>query len=115
MSSFSTGEVLRATMYKCFHYDLRNEEMTVSRVLESVYPLRDRMDLADFIYYLTYSQRSCLVAHMVKSLPTMQETWVKYLGLADPLEKEMATSCLGNPMDGGAWQTTVHGVVNSQM
>ena len=32
----------------------------------------------------------------------------------DPLEKEMATpsrySCLGNPMDRGAWQGTVHGV-----
>ena len=23
-------------------------------------------------------------------------------------------SCLGNPMDGGAWQTAVHGVVKSQ-
>ena len=32
MSSFSTAAVLRATMYKCFDYDLRNEEMTASRV-----------------------------------------------------------------------------------
>ena len=24
-------------------------------------------------------------------------------------------SCLGNPMDRGAWQTTVHGVMKSQM
>ena len=36
----------------------------------------------------------------------MQETWVRYLGREDPLEKEMAThfrySCLENPMDGGA-------------
>ena len=23
-------------------------------------------------------------------------------------------SCLGNPMDGGAWQTTVHGVAKSR-
>ena len=23
-------------------------------------------------------------------------------------------SCLGNPMDGGTWQTTVHGVAKSQ-
>ena len=33
-------------------------------------------------------------------------------------EKEMATppqySCLGNPMDRGAWQATVHGVTKSQ-
>ena len=28
---------------------------------------------------------------MVKSLPTMQETWVPSLGQEDPLEKEMAT------------------------
>ena len=43
---------------------------------------------------------------MVKSLPTMQETWVRFLGREDPLEKETAThsySCLGNPKDGGAW------------
>ena len=28
---------------------------------------------------------------MVKSLPTMLETWVQSLGQEDPLEKEMAT------------------------
>ena len=28
---------------------------------------------------------------MVKCLPAMQETWVKYLGQEDLLEKEMAT------------------------
>ena len=28
---------------------------------------------------------------MVKRLPVMQETWVRFLGLEDPLEKEMAT------------------------
>ena len=32
-----------------------------------------------------------LVAQMVKSLPVMQETWARYLGWEDPLEKEMAT------------------------
>ena len=33
------------------------------------------------------------------------ETWVQSLGQEDPLEKEMALqySCLGNPMDRGAW------------
>ena len=42
----------------------------------------------------------------------MQETRVWFLGQEDPLKKEMAThsSCLGNPMDRGAWQATVHGV-----
>ena len=32
-----------------------------------------------------------LVAQRVKSLPAMQETWVRSLGQEDPLEKEMAT------------------------
>ena len=31
-----------------------------------------------------------LVAQMVKRLPGMQETWVRFLGQEDPLEKEMA-------------------------
>ena len=32
-----------------------------------------------------------LVAHSVKNLPEVQETWVRSLGWEDPLEKEMAT------------------------
>ena len=28
---------------------------------------------------------------MVKRLPTVRETWVRFLGLEDPLEKAMAT------------------------
>ena len=59
---------------------------------------------------------------MVKSLPAMQETWVRSLDWEDPLEEGMAThssilgerngsplqySCLENPMEGGAWQATV--------
>ena len=32
-----------------------------------------------------------LVAQWVKNLPTMQETWVQFLGQEDPLEKELAT------------------------
>ena len=34
---------------------------------------------------------SSLVAHMVKSLPAMRETWVQSLGQKDPLEKGIAT------------------------
>ena len=30
------------------------------------------------------------MAHMVKRLSTMRETWVRSLGREDPLEKEMA-------------------------
>ena len=31
------------------------------------------------------------MAQMVKCVPTMQDTWVRYLGWEDPPEKEMAT------------------------
>ena len=34
--------------------------------------------------------KASLVAQSVKSLPAMQETWVRSLGRKDPLEKEMA-------------------------
>ena len=32
-----------------------------------------------------------LVAQVVKNLPTMQETWLLFLGQEDPLEEGMAT------------------------
>ena len=57
-------------------------------------------------------QGDSLVAQTVKHLPAMWETWVQSLGWEDPLEKEMAISwsgnplqdyCLENPMDRGAW------------
>ena len=32
-----------------------------------------------------------LIAQSVKNLPTVQETWVRFLGEEDPLEKEVAT------------------------
>ena len=54
---------------------------------------------------------------MVKCLPAMRETQVRFLGREDPLEKEMAThtSTLAyNSMGGGACWTTVHGVAKSQ-
>ena len=36
-------------------------------------------------------QRTSPVAQIVKNLPTMQKTWVWFLGWEDPLEKRMAT------------------------
>ena len=37
-----------------------------------------------------WKQRASLVTQMVKNLPVMQETWVRFLGRENPLEKEMA-------------------------
>ena len=49
---------------------------------------------ADYIYISIYLQRgrgSSLVAQLVKNPPTMQETWVRFLGWEDSLEKGKAT------------------------
>ena len=40
---------------------------------------------------LLYVTRDSLVAHLVKNLPAMWETWVRSLGWEDPLERGMAT------------------------
>ena len=54
------------------------------------------------------------MAQIVKDLPAMQETWVRYLGQEDPLEKgngkPLQYSGLENSMDRGGWWATVHGV-----
>ena len=42
-------------------------------------------------YFLSFFDVDSLVAQMVKCLLAMWETWVRFLGQKDPLEKEMAT------------------------
>ena len=58
------------------------------------------------------------VAQAVKNPPAMWETRVRSLGWEDPLEEGMAThfSMLAwrIPVDGGTWQTAVHGVAESR-
>ena len=54
-----------------------------------------------------------LVAQAVKNLPAMEETWVRSLHRKIPWRREcnpLQYFCLGNPMDRGAWQATVHEV-----
>ena len=52
------------------------------------------------------------MAHLVKNLPAMQETWVRSLGWEDPLEKGKAT-----PLQYSGLETSmdciVHGVAQS--
>ena len=53
---------------------------------------------------------------MVTNLLAMHETYIHSLGQEDPGEgngNPFQYSCLGNPMDRGAWQATVHGVGKS--
>ena len=61
-------------------------------------------------YYLPAS----LLAQTVKNLPAMQETWVRFLGQEDPLDKGMVThSRILVWQIRGAWQATVHMVSKS--
>ena len=61
------------------------------------------------------------VAELVKNLPANARD-ARDLGLIPVLGRSPGTgngnplqySCLGNPMDRGAWQATVHGVAKSQ-
>ena len=54
----------------------------------------------------------------VNNPPAMQETQVQSLGLErSPGEgngNSLQYSCLGNPMDRGAWWAAVHGVAKSR-
>ena len=58
-----------------------------------------------------------LIAQLVKNLPAMQETPVRFLGQEDPLQEGMAThsSILAWRilMNRGAWRALVHGVTDS--
>ena len=58
------------------------------------------------------------MTQVVKNLPAMRETWVRFLGWEDPLEEgtttHSSTLAWRIPMDGGAWQAAVHGVAKSR-
>ena len=54
-----------------------------------------------------------LVAHIVKSLPAGQKTWIPSLGREDSPEEgngnPLQYPCLENSIETGAWQATVMG------
>ena len=58
------------------------------------------------------------VAHTIKNLPAMWETWVPSLGWEDPLQEGMAAHsrilAWRIPVDGGAWRAIVRRVAKSQ-
>ena len=73
-----------------------------------------------YLFKLSYAVstlRASLVAQMVKRLPAMQETWVRFPGSGRPPGEgngnPLQYPCLENPMVRGAWQSTVHGVAKS--
>ena len=88
-----------------------------NKVLSGWSPITSLVTPMVLVYLLASLLPSCrasLVAQLVKTLPAMQETQIRFLGWEDPLEKEVAThsSILAYkmPVDRGAWQAIVHGV-----
>ena len=67
-----------------------------------------------FLYWITnFTYGASLVAQWQKNLPAMQETWVRFLGWKDPLEKEMQPTPVYLPGEfhgWGGWQATAQGV-----
>ena len=68
--------------------------------------------------FTTILHQASLVSQRVKHLPAMRETWVRSLGWEETSGEGKGNplwyTCLENPMDGEAWQATVHGVTESQ-
>ena len=66
------------------------------------------------LYIQVYVRRASLVAQMVKDPPANAEDSGLIPGpRRSPGEgngRPLQYSCLGNPMDRGAWRTTIHGV-----
>ena len=64
-----------------------------------------------YIYTYNIFYNILLAVQMVKNSPSMQPTWVQFLGQEDPLEKvngkRLQYSCLENRTDRGAWWATV--------
>ena len=56
---------------------------------------------------------SSLVAQLVKNLPAMQETQVRFRGPEDPLEKQPAPVLLADFMDRGAGKAAAHRIAKS--
>ena len=48
-----------------------------------------------------------LVAQMVKHLPAMRETWVRFLGWEDPLEKKMTIHSSTLPENSHWWKSLI--------
>ena len=45
----------------------------------------------------SFYEETDAIAESIKNSPAMQETWVRFLSLEDPLEKETATSLVISP------------------
>ena len=70
-------------------------------------------EIRNTVYDLVITDMGPLIAQLVKNLATMQESWVRFLGWEDPLEKGKAThsNILAWRIP---WTMVGHGVTKSQ-
>ena len=76
--------------------DIRRYNQSILKEISPEYSLEGlmlklKLQYSGHLMWRTDSLEKTLIAQSVKSLPAMQETWVRFLGQEDPLEKEMAT------------------------
>ena len=79
---------------------------------------KSRTQLSDFTFtFQFHALEKEMATHSNTLAWRIPGTQVRSLGREDPLEKENGNPlqyyCLENPMEGGAWQATVHGVTKS--
>ena len=67
--------------------EMKNTLVQINRITEAEEWISN---LEERIVEITAAIWASLVAHLVKNLPAMRETWVRSLGWEDPLEKEKA-------------------------
>ena len=86
-----------SSMYSCLENPMDRGAWlaTVQRLFGVTKSQTQLSNWAHTCYVHVYKNRSSLIAHLVKNLPAMQETWVRSLGQEDPLEKEMTTHSSG--------------------
>ena len=108
------GEAWICTWFSCYAFPSGKPPLSS---LEGVFIciVTFRIFLAAYIDMCLYHLAEFLATIHLKhrKSPTMQETQVQSLGWEDPLARKWKPtlySCLGNPMDRGAWWATVHGV-----
>ena len=92
------------SIYFCFIYYTKNF-VRITTNWKILKEMKIPAHLACFLRNLYAGQkatvriRHSLVVLLVKNLPAMQETWVQFLGLEDPMEKEMQLTPVFLPGD----------------
>ena len=69
-----------------WEYGEREEGRIAKREFSQVMDMFSILTVVMVLRYMLY-QRASLIAQLVKNLPAMQETWVRFLGQEDSLEK----------------------------